>query len=568
MEEMHALNQYRKWCDCVAENDLLQELNRMNGDIEKITDAFYRDLEFGTGGLRGILGAGTNRMNVYTVAKASQGLANYLRKTCGAENSVAIGFDSRIHSTLFAQVSAGVLAANGIQVKIYPALMPTPCLSYAVRRLNCTAGIMITASHNPAKYNGFKVYRSDGCQITTGMAKSILAEIDQLDIFQDIARMEFQEGLNSGLISYIGSDVYTGFIEEVKRQSVLGAESIDKNIAIVYTPLHGAGLQPVLRTLKEFGYTNVQVVKEQEQPDGMFTTCPYPNPEIKESMALGMELAKSCNADLLLATDPDCDRVGIAVRTEDNGYRLLSGNETGLLLFDYICSRRAENGTMPRDPVMVKTIVTTDLVEKIAQHYGVNVINVLTGFKYIGETISSLEHSGKLSSYIFGFEESCGYLSGTYVRDKDAVNASLLICEMFCYYKKRDITLFDRLKELYRIYGFCKNSLYSYQFEGAQGAQEMQHIMYKLRDNIEHIGPARVEKTLDYLRGIHGLPASDVLKFDLDRRDTIVIRPSGTEPKIKVYISVNTPSEEEALQRERALVGALEQIFEQASCAP
>ena len=462
---------YEVWLEkAVADPDLKPELEAMAGDEGKIEDAFYKDLEFGTAGLRGVIGAGTNRMNVYIVARASQGLSNYVINHLPPEQrSIAISYDSRIKSDVFSKIAAEVFAANGIKAFIYKELMPVPCVSYATRALKCTAGIMVTASHNPSKYNGYKVYGADGCQMTTEAANEVLGEIEKLDLFADSKRVPFDEGLKNGSIAWIPDEVYTAFVEEVKKQSVVGDAPIDKNVAIVYSPLNGAGLKPVLRTLKETGYTNITVVKEQEQPDGNFPTCPYPNPEIHEAMALGMEYAAKYNADLLLATDPDSDRVGIAVKDKDGNYQLLSGNQTGMLLTDYVCARRTENGTMPKDPVVVKTIVTTDMVEQIASHYEVRTVNVLTGFKYIGEQIGLLEKQGKADSYIFGFEESYGYLSGSYVRDKDAVDAAFLICEMFCYYKTRGISLLEKLDELYRTYGYCLNTLYSYQFEGRCG---------------------------------------------------------------------------------------------------
>ena len=372
-------------------------------------------------------------MNIYTVAKASQGLADYLKKNFETP-SVAIGYDSRIKSDVFAKVAAGVFAANGVKVNIWPVLMPVPTVSFATRYLHTSAGVMVTASHNPSKYNGYKVYGADGCQITTEAAAEILAEIEKLDIFADVKTSDFDAGVANGSIQYIPDEVYTAFVEQVKSQSVLFGEEVNKNVAIVYSPLNGTGLKPVTRTLKEMGYTNITVVKEQEQPDGNFPTCPYPNPEIKEAMALGMEYAKKCNADLLLATDPDCDRVGIAVKNKVGEYELLTGNQTGMLLLDYICSQRVKHGKMPSDPIMVKTIVTMDMGEQIATHYGLRTINVLTGFKFIGEQIGKLEQQGKADSYVFGFEESYGYLTGSYVRDKDGVDGAYMICEMFSYY--------------------------------------------------------------------------------------------------------------------------------------
>lgn len=531
----------------IGDKDVARELKEMEHDKEALEDAFYRELSFGTGGLRGVIGAGTNRMNIYTVAKASQGLANYINKTVRTgKRKIAVGFDSRIKSELFAKVSSEVFAGNDIQVEIYSELMPTPCLSYAVRYLKCAAGIMITASHNPSKYNGYKVYGSDGCQITTEAAREIFQEIEKIDVFADVKKIDFEEGIKKQRISYISDTVYTAFVEAVKEQSMEEGAEIDKNMSVVYSPLNGTGLKPVLRTLKEMGYTNVMVVPEQENPDGFFPTCPYPNPEIREAMELGMKYAKNHNADLLLATDPDCDRAGIAVRNKEGEYILLSGNETGMLMLDYICSRRIEMNRMPDDPIIIKTIVTIDMAERIAEHYGVHVINVLTGFKFIGEQIGLLEKQGKKDSFIFGFEESYGYLSGSYVRDKDAVDASLLICEMFAYYKTRGITLLEKLDELYSVYGYYMNTLHSYEFDGAAGFVKMQRIMNKFREGEDNIGGKKVKKCLDYLDGIDGLPKSDVLKYYLQEQCSVVVRPSGTEPKLKIYISVSAQNKESA----------------------
>ena len=478
------------------------------------------------------------------------------------ERRIAVSYDSRIKSDLFAKVAGGVFAANGIKVYIYTELMPTPCLSYAVRALKCAAGIMITASHNPSKYNGYKVYGSDGCQITTEAAKTILSEIEKLDIFADVKTSSFESGLSGGMIEYIGEDIYTEFVEEVKKQSVLTTDDkIDKNVAIVFSPLHGTGLKPVLRTLKESGYTNITVVKEQEEPDGNFTTCPFPNPEIKEAMSLGMEYAQKYNADLLLATDPDCDRVGIAVKTPKGDYQLLSGNETGMLLLNYICTKRIEHGTMPADSVFMKTIVTIDMAERIAADYGVLTVNVLTGFKFIGEQIGMLEQQSKEESFIFGMEESYGYLSGGYVRDKDAVDASFLICEMFAYYKTKGISLIEKLDELYRKYGYCLNTLHFYEFDGSAGFAKMQGIMKAFRGDIKTIGGKKVEKVLDYAPGLDGLPKSDVLKFLLEDNCSVVVRPSGTEPKLKTYLSVTADSMEEAAKLEALIHDDLNTYF-------
>lgn len=541
---MDCMNEYKRWMkQAIADVDIANELKRM--DDSQIEDAFYRDLAFGTGGLRGVIGAGTNRMNVYTVAKASQGLADYLKKSFPTP-SVAIGYDSRIKSDVFAKVAAGVFAANGVQVNLWSTLMPVPTVSFATRYLGTSAGVMITASHNPSKYNGYKVYGADGCQITTEAATKILAEIEKLDIFADVNTGDFDAGLAEGIIRFIPEEVYTAFVDEVKHQSVLFGEEVNKDVAIVYSPLNGSGLRPVTRVLKEMGYSNITVVKEQEQPDGNFPTCPYPNPEIKEAMALGMEYARRCNADLLLATDPDCDRVGIAVKNKTGEYELLTGNQVGLLLLDYICSQRVKHGKMPDDPVMVKTIVTMDMGEQIASHYGVRTVNVLTGFKFIGEQIGRLEQQGKADSYVLGFEESYGYLTGSYVRDKDGVDGAYMICEMFSYYKTQGVSLLEKLEELYRTYGYCMNTLHSYEFEGSAGFAKMQSIMQAFRGGIKDFGGRNVVSLLDYADGLDGLPKSNVLKFLLEGNCSIVVRPSGTEPKLKIYVSVSVQNKEAA----------------------
>ena len=535
-------NEYRRWCTLAKDdNDLIKELQEIENQPEKIEDAFYRDLEFGTGGLRGVIGAGTNRMNIYIVRKASQGLANFVNKHFKDNKSIAISYDSRIKSTLFAKTAAEVFAANGLKVFIYKELMPTPCLSYAVRELHCSAGIMVTASHNPSKYNGYKVYGEDGCQITTEAAKEILSEINSLDVFDDPKHGNFDELVKEGKIEYIKDEIYTKFIERVKKESLLKDEKIDKSVKIVYSPLHGTGLKPVLRILSESGYSNVIVVKEQEEPDGNFTTCPYPNPEIKEAMAVGMDYMKKYNADLLIATDPDCDRVGIAVKGKED-YVLMTGNQVGVLLLDYICMMRQKHGTMPKDPMFVKTIVTTDMAKVVADSYGVRGVDVLTGFKYIGEQILFLERKGQESSYIFGFEESYGYLSGGYVRDKDAVDGVYLIAEMFAYYKSLGISLLEKMDELYQRYGYYSNYLKSYEFEGSQGFKKMQSIMDMFRNEIKEINGQPVEKKLDYNQGIDGLPKSNVIKMYFSNGMSLVARPSGTEPKLKIYLSIKSES--------------------------
>lgn len=556
---MDIKNEYERWlANAIADADVAAELRTL--DDTKIEDAFYCDLTFGTGGLRGVIGAGTNRMNIYTVAKASQGLADYLKKNF-AEPSVVIGYDSRIKSEVFAKVASGVFATNGVKVNIWPVLMPVPTVSFATRYLHTSTGVMVTASHNPSNYNGYKVYGADGCQITTEAAEEILAEIEKLDVFADVKTSDFEVGVKNGNIQYITDEVYTAFVEQVKSQSVLFGETVNKNVAIVYSPLNGTGLKPVTRTLKEMGYTNITVVKEQERPDGNFPTCPYPNPEIKEAMALGIEYAKKCNADLLLATDPDCDRVGIAVKNKAGEYELLSGNQTGMLLLDYICNQLVKHGKMPADPVMVKTIVTMDMGEQIATHYGLRTINVLTGFKFIGEQIGKLEQQGKADSYVLGFEESYGYLTGSYVRDKDGVDGAYMICEMFSYYATKGISLLEKLDELYKTYGYCLNTLHSYEFDGSAGFAKMQSIMQAFRGGIKEFGCKKVVKLLDYAPGLDGLPKSNVLKFLLKDNCSIVVRPSGTEPKLKTYISVSAENKDAAEKVEAEILRSAEEFL-------
>ncbi|MBO5578620.1 MAG: phospho-sugar mutase [Bacilli bacterium] len=554
-----SIEKFNEWVLNVKEDqDLINELKTMKDNKSLIEDAFYRDLEFGTGGLRGVIGAGTNRMNIYVIRKASQGLANYINKHFD-KPSISISYDSRIKSDVFSKTAAEVFAANGIKVFIYKELMPTPCLSYAVRELHTSGGIMVTASHNPAKYNGYKVYGSDGCQITTEAAAEILGEINNIDPFKT-KHSSFEENVKSGMITYIDDELITKFINRVKEESVLFGEEIDKNVKIVYSPLHGTGLKPVTRILKETGYKNVVVVKEQEEPDGNFTTCPYPNPEIKEAMALGMEYAKKENADLLIATDPDCDRVGIAIRNDED-YVLMSGNQVGVLLLDYICSQRVKHNKMPNNPVYVKTIVTTDMANKVAENYGVAHKDVLTGFKYIGEQILFLEKKHQETAYILGFEESYGYLSGSYVRDKDAVNGSFLIVEMFAYYKSKGISLLDKLNELYKKYGYYSNYLNSYEFEGAQGFKKMNDIMEFFRNKVNELDGVKIQEIKDYDKGIEGLPRSNVLKLIFANGDSVVVRPSGTEPKLKIYISLCGKSVSDSDNKYRSLIKCVEEYL-------
>lgn len=543
-----ATNAYQTWLACAPE--LTDALTHMT-DTER-EDAFWRTLEFGTGGLRGILGAGTNRMNRYTVAQASQGLADYVRQNGGG--SIAVSYDSRHGSLAFARTAAEVFAANGLSVRMVRELMPTPCLSFAVRTLGCAAGIMITASHNPAEYNGYKVYGADGCQITTEAAERIQQAIDATDLFNGVRTVDFDSAFADGKISYIPDSLCDDFIRAVQAQSVLFGDPVDRNFSIVYTPLNGTGRKPVLRVLRESGFRNVSVVAEQELPDGDFPTCPYPNPECREAMALGLRDAKARNADLLLATDPDCDRVGIAVR-DGAEYRLLTGNEVGLLLTDFICSQRQKHGKLPPHPVLVKTIVTTDLAEKIAAHYGVETVNVLTGFKFIGEKIGELERQGRADDFLLGFEESYGYLTGSYVRDKDGVNGVFQIAEMAGYYRAQGIGLAEKLRELYDTYGYCLNTLHTKTFAGEAGQDAMARVMAILR-RLTAIGGYPILSRTDYRSGVDGLPKSDVLKLTLPV-GTVIVRPSGTEPKLKLYLSVSAKDATEAERTENRLMQIL-----------
>ena len=516
----------------VDDPDLLSELSGLN-DEKEIFERFYRDLEFGTGGLRGVIGAGTNRMNIYVIRRATQGLCNYLKGT-DLPQSVAIGYDSRIKSDLFAMEAARVIAANGLTACIYPRLEPTPALSWAVRYLGCGAGICVTASHNPAKYNGYKVYGSDGCQITLDVAAAVLKEINALDMFDAVNLVTEEEGRAAGKIVTIGEDCLQSFLDAVQQRSLSGGEKLD--LKVVYTPLNGAGLECVKKILTRIGITDVTVVPEQEHPDGHFPTCPYPNPEIREAMEKGLALCRKVKPDLLLGTDPDCDRMGVAV-PEGDDYRLITGNEMGVLLLDYICRKRLENGKMPEKPVAVTTIVSTDMANAVAADYGVELRRVLTGFKFIGEQIALLEAAGEIDRYIFGFEESYGYLSGGHVRDKDAVNASMLCCEMTAWYKAKGQTLAQAMDALYEKYGYYRNDLASFTFEGAEGMQKMASIMENLRANPpKTLDGKAVVKVVDYQTGVNGLPKSNVLEFQTDATK-VLVRPSGTEPKVKVYLS-------------------------------
>lgn len=562
---MTEMELYRLWCEkAVDDPDLQTELNSIADDEEAIKDRFYRDLEFGTGGLRGVIGAGSYRLNIYTIRRATQGLADYVN---GAfENgSVAIAYDSRIKSDKFAKEAAAVLAANGIRVYIYPELMPTPMLSWAVRYLKCQAGIVVTASHNPAKYNGYKVYGEDGCQITLDVANTVIGKINDVPMFGGAKVMSFDEGIQSGMIRLIEQEVIDAYLEKVSEQGIHTDLVADSGLKVVYTPLNGTGNKPVRAILKKIGIKEVTVVPEQENPDGNFPTCPFPNPEIKEALAKGLELCETVKPDLLLATDPDCDRVGIAVPDPDGNYVLFSGNEVGAMLLKYICQERTALGTMPENPVAVKTIVTTDICKKIASEYGVELREVLTGFKFIGEQIGFLEEKGEENRYIFGFEESYGYLAGSYVRDKDAVVASMLICEMAAFYRTKGVSLLQAREEMYKKYGNYVHTQKSFTCEGASGMERMKEIMTALRtETPKTIGGLKVEDFADYLaseetnfetgaKTVLTLPKSDVLAFKLEQGASVIIRPSGTEPKIKAYYTTIGENRQDAAKLEETI---------------
>ena len=540
---------------------LAAELASIEGDEAAITDRFYRDLAFGTGGLRGVLGAGTNRMNIYTVRKATQGLADYLNAT-DLPKRVAIAHDSRHNGDLFARETARVLAANGITACLYPRLEPTPSLSWAVRYLGCGAGVCVTASHNPAKYNGYKVYGADGCQITLEAAEKILAAIEAVDIFEGVKLADYDKAMADGLIQLIGEDCLDAFVDAVYAQRVGDGEGIGR-LNLVYTPLNGSGLECVRKLLGKLGVTHVTVVPEQEKPDGNFPTCPYPNPEIREAMQKGLELCDKVKPDLLLGTDPDCDRCGTAVPDGKGGYRLITGNEMGIILLDYICRTRIARGTMPARPVAVTTIVSTDMATPVAAKYGVELRRTLTGFKFIGEQIGLLEAAGEADRYIFGFEESYGYLSGAHVRDKDAVNATLLVCEAAAWYAQQGMTLLDAIEKLYAEFGCYRNRLESFAFEGEKGMHTMQALMAGLRAQPPaQIGGLQVTSVVDYNAEGTGLPAADVLEFRLEGGAKLMVRPSGTEPKIKVYLSAVAPDEAGADQINETLAQAAAKMLQ------
>ena len=564
---------YNEWLEnAVEDKDLTAELENIKNNEDEIYDRFYTALKFGTAGLRGIIGAGTNRMNIYVVRQATQGLANYVLKKYG-NGSVAISHDSRIKADLFMNEAARVLAANGIKVYITSELQPTPVLSYLVRYFKCQAGIMVTASHNPAAYNGYKAYGEDGCQMTDVAANTVYDEISKLDMFKDVKIADFDEAVKSGMIEYVDESVYDTYLEKVMEQQVNPGVCKGADLKVVYTPLNGTGNKLVRKVLGKIGVNDVVVVPEQELPDGNFTTCPYPNPEIKEALAKGLELCEKEQPDLLLATDPDADRVGIAVKDYDGSYRLISGNEDGVMLTNYILSCKKASGKLPEKPVVVKTIVTTKLINKLCEKYGCELKNVLTGFKYIGEVILNLEKKHEENRYLFGFEESYGYLSGTYVRDKDAVVASMLVCEMAAYYKKQGKSLAEVIDGLYEEFGYYLNQTYSFEFGGAAGMQKMADIMTAVRDNTpKSIAGYDVVKVSDYFLRKEtdiatgsvtdiDLPKSNVIALHLADDNAVIIRPSGTEPKIKLYITSVGKDKDNAAEICEKLVVASKEIL-------
>ena len=558
------LDDYKRWMDTELEDPALtEELKGIAGKDDEIKDRFAVALKFGTAGLRGVLGAGSNRMNIYVVRQATQGLANWV-KTQGGSQLVAISYDSRINSDVFAKTAASVLAANGIKVRIYDALMPVPALSFATRYYQANAGIMVTASHNPAKYNGYKAYGPDGCQMTDEAADIVYAEIQKTDILTGAKVMDFEAGIKEGLIEYVGDDCKEALYQAIEARSVRPGICAASGLKLVYSPLNGSGLVPVTRVLKDIGITDVTIVPEQQYPDGHFPTCPYPNPEIFEALRLGLELAEQTGADLMLATDPDADRVGIAMKCPDGSYELVSGNEMGVLLLDYICAGRIEKGTMPKNPVAVKSIVSTPLADAVAKNYGVELRSVLTGFKWIGDQIAKLEAAGEADRFIFGFEESYGYLAGPYVRDKDAIIGSMLICEMAAYYRSIGSSIKQRLEEIYEKYGRYLNKVDSFEFPGLSGMYKMAGIMDGLRQNPPaKIGDYAVVKVTDYKKPEEtGLPAANVLVYKLEGGAEVIVRPSGTEPKIKTYFTTLGKDLAEAQVQKDALAAAIAPIFE------
>ncbi|MBR6342621.1 MAG: phospho-sugar mutase [Selenomonadaceae bacterium] len=554
---------YKRWLETdLVDFDLNKELLDIQGDDEAIKDRFAVALQFGTAGLRGTLGAGTNRMNIWVVRQATQGVADWV-KTQGGSQTVAISYDSRLKGWNFARDAAGVLAANGINVRIYDELMPVPALSFATRYYKCNAGIMVTASHNPAKYNGYKAYGPDGCQMTDDAAAVVYDSIQKTDVLTGAKYMSFAEGVEKGLIKFVGDDCKDAFYAAIESRQVRPGLCKTAGLKLVYSPLNGTGLVPVTRVLKDIGITDITIVPEQAYPNGYFTTCSYPNPEIFAALEKGLELAKEIGADLMLATDPDADRVGIAMKCPDGSYELVSGNEMGVLLLDYICQGRIEKKTMPKDPVAVMSLVSTPLADKVAEHYGVELRHVLTGFKWIGDQILHLEEKGEEERFIFGFEESYGYLSGSYVRDKDAVVGSMLICEMAAYYRSIGSSIKQRLEEIYKQYGRYLNKVDSFEFPGLSGMDKMAGIMEKLRKEppAEFAG-RKVVKALDYNKPEEtGLPKANVLIYSLDDGSTVVVRPSGTEPKIKTYFTTLGKDLAEAEKAKNELAEAVKPIL-------
>ena len=557
------LDDYKRWLAADLEDPALtEELKKIEGQDEEIKDRFAVSLKFGTAGLRGVLGAGSNRMNIYVVRQATQGLANWV-KTQGGNQLVAISYDSRINSDVFAKTAACVLAANGINVRIYDALMPVPALSFATRYYHANAGIMVTASHNPAKYNGYKAYGPDGCQMTDDAAAVVYAEIQKTDILEGAKRISFEEGIAQGLIEYVGDDCKEGLYDAIKACQVRPGLCKTAGLKLVYSPLNGSGLVPVTRILNDIGIDDITIVPEQKYPDGNFPTCPYPNPEIFEALELGLKLATETGADLMLATDPDADRVGIAMKCPDGSYELVSGNEVGVLLLDYICEGRIEKGTMPKNPVAVKSLVSTPLADAVAANYGVEMRNVLTGFKWIGDQIAGLEAAGEVERFILGFEESYGYLAGPYVRDKDAIIGSMLICEMAAYYRSIGSSVKERLESIYAKYGRYLNKVDSFEFPGLSGMDKMAGIMASLRQNPPaEIGGYKVVKVTDYTKTEEtGLPSANVLVYGLEGGATVIVRPSGTEPKIKTYFTTLGKDLAEAEAQKNVLAAALAPIL-------
>ena len=557
-------NEYKRWMSFDLEDcDLYPELAKVEGNDEEIKDRFAVSLKFGTAGLRGVLGAGTNRMNIYVVRQATQGLANWVKKQGGSQ-TVAISFDTRLKSDVFSKTAAGVLAANGIKVRIYDAAMPVPALSFATRYYKCNAGIMVTASHNPSKYNGYKAYGPDGCQMTDDAAAIVYDEIQKTDVLTGAKTMSFAQGVEDGLIRFVDDSCKKAFYDAIESRQVRPGLAKTSGLKLVYSPLNGSGLVPVTQVLKDIGINDITIVPEQEYPNGYFTTCSYPNPEIYDALEAGLKLAEKCDADLMLATDPDADRVGIAMKCPDGSYELVSGNEMGVLLLDYICAGRIEKGTMPKDPVAVMSLVSTPLADAVAKNYGVELRKVLTGFKWIGDQILHLEEAGQEERFIFGFEESYGYLSGSYVRDKDAVVASMLICEMAAYYRSIGSSIKARLEEIYAKYGRYYNKIDSFEFPGLSGMDKMAGIMQGLRDNppVEFAG-LKVTKAVDYKKTEEtGLPSANVLIYTLEDGATIVVRPSGTEPKIKAYFTTLGKDLAEAQAKKDKLSAACKPLFE------